>query len=342
MAIYKRGQIWYIDYYQNGRRIRDPAGPKKYMAVDLLAERKVSRYKKPIKDILFSDFAKEYAEHSKANKKSWEKELYSINGLLSAFGHNKLSQVTTREIEQYKLKRLERVSKSTVNRNMSCLKHMYQIAIQWGYINSNPAKSIKQYREIANQVRVLSPEEEIKLLNNTSEHLEPIIITALNTGMRKSELLNLKWNNIDFKDKTIYLQDSKSGESAKIPMNIDVYNALKSLKKASEYIFTFKNNKIADIKKGWYNAVKKSGIPKIRFHDLRHTFGSRLVQNGVDIVTVKELMRHKTIEMTMRYTHTLPEHKVKAVEILSKQYGHKSGQNDKSKLNLKLPKTASR
>ena len=217
MAIYKRGKIWYIDYYQNGQRVREPAGPKKYMAVDLLAERKVSRYKKPLKDILFSEFTKEYAEYSKSSKKSWKKELSHTKRLVSVFGHNKLSQVTTREIEQYRLERLKKVTKATVNRDLSCLKRMYSLAIQWEYINSNPARPVKKYREILNQMRVLSPEEEVKLLNNTPKHLEPIVVTALNTGMRKSEILNLKWSNVDFENKTIYLQDSKSGEPAKIP-----------------------------------------------------------------------------------------------------------------------------
>ena len=126
--------------------------------------------------------------------------------------------------------------------------------------------------------------------------------------MRKGEILSLKWSNVDFND----------GEIRKIPMNQKLTLTLENGKKVSksEYVFSENGNPYGDVKTGWWSALKKAKIEGFRFHDPRHTFGSRLGIAGVDIRTIQELMGHKDIKMTMRYSHPTPEHKKKAVKVL--------------------------
>jgi integrase len=160
-------------------------------------------------------------------------------------------------------------------------------------------------------------------LKAKSKHLEAIIITALNTGMRKGEILSLKWENVDFKNSYITIERSKNGEIRRIPMNKQLTTILKNvreLKRSTEYVFSNNGKPCTDIKTGWWRALRDTEITNFRFHDLRHTFGSRLGMAGVDIKTIQELMGHMDIKMTMRYSHPTPEHKRKAVEILDSSH----------------------
>jgi len=136
--------------------------------------------------------------------------------------------------------------------------------------------------------------------------------------MRKGEILSLKWTNVDFKNGVIIVEGTKNEEIRKIPMNQKLTEALEGGKKISrgEYVFSENGKPYGDVKRGWWSALKKAKIEEVRFHDLRHTFGSRLGMAGVDIRTIQELMGHKDIKMTMRYSHPTLEHKKNAVRVL--------------------------
>lgn len=166
-------------------------------------------------------------------------------------------------------------------------------------------------------MRIISYEEENKLLDACNSTLAPIIITALETGMRKGEILNLQWEHIDLKSRRIMVEETKSGKYRIIPISSVLLKVLSGIRQASDFVFHINNgNRRQSVRTAFENAVKRAGIPHIRFHDLRHTFGSRAVMGGVDLPTVKELMGHKSINMTMRYSHPTPEHKKMAVERL--------------------------
>lgn len=137
--------------------------------------------------------------------------------------------------------------------------------------------------------------------------------------MRRSEILNLKWGDINFKEGYITVRESKNNDSRTIPMNKVLIETLKSVNNNStgEYLFAHSSGEpVKSVKKGFWAALRRSGIEKCRLHDLRHTFATRLVMAGVDIVTVQELMGHKDITMTKRCSHPTPEHKKQAVERL--------------------------
>ncbi|MDH4212179.1 MAG: site-specific integrase [candidate division WOR-3 bacterium] len=156
------------------------------------------------------------------------------------------------------------------------------------------------------QLRYLQDEEIRTLLNCCADHLKPIVIMALNTGMRKGEILNLTWGDINLKTRMITIKNSKNNTSRIIPINDATYKIFISLGQqlVGQYVFSHPDGKpYRDIKDGFTAAVNRAKLSDLRFHDLRHTFASHLVMNGVPILEVQKLLGHKTLSMTLRYSH---------------------------------------
>jgi len=265
------------------------------------------------------------------------------------------------------------VSPRTVNIELSLLRRMFNLGILWDKCESNPVSTVKFYREDPPTDRVLSEDEEQRLLECSAEHIKPIIVTALNTGLRYGELINLQWQDIDFRNNYLEVRTSKTGKGRKVPMNDTVketleqlflqscvsysvrgdiyptekyqylqmvklggttvcqargrgfnsrrprhYNTPDTTDILSEYVFVYQGRPVKSIRKAFSNACTRAGVKNLRFHDLRHTFASRLVLSGVDLVTVSKLMGHSSITMTMRYSHPTPESLKNAVTSLDK------------------------
>ena len=335
MGIFKKGENYYIDYYVNGKRKREMIGPNKSLAKKALDARRGEivrgKYKLPKKKerILFEDFAKIYLDYVKGYKKSARSDGTSIRNMMSFFKGSKLNMIHPFSIETYKIKRKKQVKPASVNRELACLKHMFNMAIKWGYAEANPMREVKLFREDNERLRYLSAKEEAALIESCAPHLKPIMIFALNTGMRKGEIFHLRWKFVDLKNRLIRVEKTKNNETRIIPMNKLVYDVLMEQKRLrrSEYVFPNRQGKPYDnVKRSFSSALKRAGIHDFRFHDLRHSFASNLVMQGVDIITVKELLGHKSIKMTMRYSHLSQRHKMKAVEKLEDRedikYGH--------------------
>jgi len=303
-------------------------GPSRKIAEAVIAKRKaeiaegkfLDKRKEP-QPIKFYDFAKEYLQWARANKKpsTYRGDLSTMRRLNNEFENHIFQEITTWQIEKYKAKRKDEVKPATVNRELALLKHMYSKAIEWGKCKENPAKKVKPLKGEVKRLRFLMPDEIQKLLSNCPEHIKPIVTVALHTGMRRSELLNLNWDQVNLDQGFISILDTKNHERRDIPINQTVKTVLREMERQGDYVFCNGNgNAFTTIRKSFETALKKSGIEDFRFHDLRHTFASNLVMEGVDIMTVKELMGHKTLEMTLRYAHLAPNHKAKAVNILDR------------------------
>jgi integrase len=194
---------------------------------------------------------------------------------------------------------------------------MFNKAIEWEMMQSNPMKKVKLLKENNERLRYLSQEQIKDLYENRCDHLKPIVLTALYTGMRRGEILKLKWEDVDFDQKIIFVRNSKNGQLREIPMNNLLVNELKNIKFKSPYVFCNENRKpFGSVRKSFDSALRRAGIEDFCFHDLRHTFASHLVMSGVDLLTAKELLGHMTIKMTLRYAHLSPFHKSAAVESL--------------------------
>ena len=341
MGVRKIGLRWWLDFYQNGKRVREsvtipgkePKDVTKTEALKALAIRKAeiatgkfdivqTRKHYPFDRVVMS-FLENY---SKVNKKSDRSDVISSKALLKYFSGKELSYITTWQVDKYKSNRLKTIgkhgkliSKATVNRELAFLKTMLNYSVRRGWLAANPLTGYKLYKEKLNKLRTLNKDEFQSFYNEASELLKPILITAYYTGMRKSEILNLKWDNVNLKEGYILVEDTKNEESRIIPINKPLNDTLNSVKYTSpeENVFlNMKGEPVKEFKTAFDGALRRSGVKKFTFHDLRHTFATNLVMKRVDLTTVKELLGHKSIMMTMRYSHPTPEHKKQAVESL--------------------------
>ncbi len=325
MGVFKRGRYWWISYSYEGRTIRESTRtPEKKLAMRVLAKRQTAIFEDRF-DIheakhrpQFSDFAKEYLEtYSKINKtpQSHRRDHTSIKNLNNHFGNYRLNEIKPMLIEQYKRKRLEAGRMpATINRELACMKHMYTIAVRNEIARSNPVKMVRFLREDNVIQRVLSRSDEEKLLEFAKPSIKRVVICALETGMRLSEILNLLWKDVDMNNSTITVRKTKTGRIREIPISRRLMDVFGEIRKESSSGHVFRHSDgspIKSLKEGYKNALANSGLKakNYRFHDMRHTFATRLAESGVDVFTIKELLGHSTILTTQRYAH--PGRKVK-------------------------------
>jgi integrase len=218
-------------------------------------------------------------------------------------------------------KRKSALKTATVNRRMACLRHLFSKAKEWKIIADHPCEGVKQLRENNGRTRFLDIEECTALLDACpSPTLRHIVELALNTGMRKSEILRLKWKHINLRRGFLEILDQKNGGYSTIPLNQTLVQLFKKIPRRldSEYVFpgTKPGNPYFDLKRQFEKTVTDAKLEGVTFHTLRHTAASHMVMNGIDLTTVKEILRHKEFSTTLRYAHLSPDHKQSAVETL--------------------------
>ena len=321
---------WYLDFTFNKKRIRQFGGYTKEQARNTLAKMRIEKldeklgYKKPTQpDIGFVEFAREFIEiYSKQNKRSWGRDEIALRSLEPHFKGKTIRDIGPEFVERYKARRKAEVAPGTVNRELTFLKTMFNKAVEWGRLESSPAVNVKKFKEPNYKERILNASEMAKLLEAATNHLKPILIVALNTGMRRGEILSLKWENVNLSKRCIHIEDSKSGKSRDVPMNALVVEALSSLHQDSKYVFynPTTGGPLKNIKTAFKTACKNAEIKGLRFHDLRHTAATRMVEAMVDLVTVSKILGHSTIQMTMRYAHPTPENMRLVVDKLGEFY----------------------
>ena len=341
MSIYSRlndngKKTFYIDYYFHGKRIRESIGHNRKEAEESLAARKTDirrgeyRFQKDHK-IFFSDFALLYLNYAKINKRSWKRDEICIKNLLPSFGDLLLSRIAPADIESYKEERLKKISPPTVNRELACLRYMFTVAEQLGkFEGKNPVKEVKFLQQRQYVFYVLTKEEIQRLIHEAVDHLKPIIILALNTAMRRGELFNLRWSDIDFENRFLFIKETKSNIMRKIPMNDLVIRTLESVEKKSEFVFTSPRSgtRFTDIQYSFKRACEKAEIKDCRFHDTRHTAATHMIERGADIVTVSRILGHSDIKMTLKYCHPSDDSRLKAVDLLSLNFKDRIERSD--------------
>ena len=335
-GVYKRGNIWWIRYAgpDGYMRFESTGGASHREAQVILMQRKQEvlegkdpkRARKIKGNMLFRDLAVEYQEWA-SFQKSIKNKIYLIKNLVGSFGNVPIGQFTTMLVEQYQTKRLRSGRKpATANRDIATLSHMFTKAVDWEMVNETTLKNIRKVKllpEENQRLRYLETEEYMTLIDCCAAHLKPIVITALNTGMRKSEILKLKWNNVDLKNGFILLDKTKSGKRREIPINDTLRKTLGGIIRRIDVRYVFYDPKTGkhykNVQKSFESACRRAGINDFRFHDLRHTFASQLAMSGVDMLCLKEILGHASMKMTLRYAHLAPGHKVQAVKLLDER-----------------------
>lgn len=339
-GIYKRGDIFWISYAGlGGEIIRESTKSKKFKdAETILLERKQSirEGKQPctirIGNHPFKELAEEYSKWAE-RQRGFKQKRYVIKQLITEFTYLPLRHFNTLLIEQYQTKRLTEGKKpATINRHLATLKHIFTKAVEWDMVEEEILKRIRKVKlleENNGRLRYLSVEECQTLIESCSEHLRPIVTTALHTGMRKGEIFNLQWDsNVDLKHGFILLEKTKNGGRREIPIDATLRRTLQGIIRRLDVPYVFQHGRIGkqyrDIRDSFQRACDKADIRDFHFHDLRHTYASHLVMNGVDLTTVQWLLGHKTAAMTLRYAHLAPSHLVNAMNTLDRVLNNRS------------------
>ncbi len=315
MNLRQRNGRWYLRLWLDGSRREFATGETDYDKALLKISEIVRKATQETSrgPITFEELASEYIPYAQANKadKTASEEVIKLKGILKVFGNRKLSEITTREIESYLLKRGKDVGRATVARDLALIRYMLRKAVDWGYLKENPAQKIKSPKEPPGRTRWLRDSEKERLLDACKHSQNPflyeIVFTALNTGMRKGELQQLTWDDVDLDERVITIRKTKNNEIRHIPISkrlFPVFRDLRSKNPHWHYVFSKSDGTVyGRWDHAFQNACKLAGLKDFRFHDLRHTFGSYLGMQGENAFVIKKLMGHKTLAMTDRYTH---------------------------------------
>jgi len=315
---------YWIEYYDEfGKRRRERIGPSKAAAEqryrEVLKARTEGRYiqKDLSSKVELGDLCDWYMSLTEVKAKaSYDRDGDSIENLKRLLGkRTKIRDLTEGKVESYQRTRLgekspvhplSTVRPATVNRELSCLKSILNRAVRHGKLNENPISNVKKLQENNVRERILTQEEFERLLTQCPPHLEPIVLTAYYTGMRKSEILGLKWEEVDLEKGFIRLRGerTKSGAGRSIPLHPRVKKRLSRLAQAisSERVFLRQGNPLLDIKKGFRGACGRAGIQDFTFHDLRHCAINNLRVAGNDYIKIMSLSGHRTNSVFRRYT----------------------------------------
>ena len=332
----KKGISYGIDYYLSERRIRRIIGPDPKQAELALNElrAKAGRGESigPYGDrkIRCRDFAEEWLTYQRASvaRSSIRRYYASLKVFVAAFGDRYLGTLKPADLERYKAARAKVVKPNTLSSELMVLKYMLKLAVKWGYLSVSPAQELKkpapQYR-----LRYLIEEERERLLAACDAVTRAMMLVAGHTGLRKGELLSLRWPQVDLKANTIFLPTSKTKEPGTIHLNETVLAALKAIPRGlgSAKIFPMHLNTLYN---RFVAACAAAGITDFHWHDLRHDFASELVRRGVNLRAVQGLMRHKSLRSTGRYAHLRDDQLADAVRALDPPTRQKLGRNRKS------------
>lgn len=278
----------------------------------------------PKPSLTIRQFSEEYMTHVEAHCTTSTAKRY--RNLLDTHIRPKLGHLTLREtnpghIQRYGDLRLKDAKPATVRQEMMFVSGMFREAMKRDLIERNPLERVDKPSIDNTIVRYLDPEEEKRLLGFAPEPIRSAIIASIHSGLRDGELSKLTWADVRFRERVLVVRQTKSKRDRVVPMSRTLHDLLESLPRhiTSPYVFTSprtggKYDRFDTT--GWREAIRRAGIKNFRWHDLRHTFGSRLAQAGVPILTIKELMGHSQITVTMRYAHLAPGNLRTAVEAL--------------------------
>lgn len=299
-----------------------------------------------------------YLPWFKAHHRGHEKTTHTLSTCFEPIMSRRLVEIAGRDLEQIRTGWLNGGNRpSTANRKMGSLSGVFSRAVDWGYLEVSPLDKVKALKvDAKGRIRYLSKgeakalrealdarEERMRAERDSSnqwraerkrkpmvdlravtftDHLKPMVILSLNTGLRRGELFNLRWPDVNLQTKTITVagEGAKTIETRHIPLNAEALATLKAWKKQSEasgYVFPGQEGeRMTDVKTAWLELLKTAGIADFRWHDMRHDFASRLVMAGVPLNTVRDLLGHSDIKMTLRYAHLAPDSKAAAVELI--------------------------
>lgn len=301
MALYKRGRVYWAYVYSDGVRHAKSTGTGNLRIAEQInrefkEELELARLGRrlPTPEMSFGALAAQFI--AEGTPKTWHLDRLKL--LLPYFADMAVGRIQKDVVRKYRGYRhaQKTVSDTTVNRDLECLRHLLYWAVDEGYLAANPLRRMPLVRERRKPRMVVSVGDELLLLGAAAPHLRQIIIAALDTGMRRGELTSQRWEHIDFDRGLLSVTHSKTpeGEAREIPLTRRLRDLLAGSAQPTGLVFKFRGKPIHILKTAWKSAVQRSGIPWRRFHDLRHTFTTRLMELGVPREVRMSLTGHST------------------------------------------------
>ena len=327
-ALYLRGRTWWLDFTHQGIRhaLRLGASISRSVAKELASVNRASILRgehgigKKKRDVPFDEARKRFEAWAVANKKPGTAQAYKecMRRLSESFSGKRLSDVSPFLVEKHKQRRIQAGARVRANRELATLKAVFNRCREWKlFEGDNPVASVNMVKEPRQRLRFLEREEEARLLAECPEPLRTLVLVGTNCGLRlKSEALTLRWADVDMGRRTLTVAAAyaKSGMSRTVSLNSVILDALNRLPKRSEFVFAKPNGKPYHAIRGFREACGRAELINVTPHSTRHTFATRLVENGVDLRTVQELGGWATLSLVQRYAHVSPSRKAEAVE----------------------------
>ena len=337
MSVFKRGNVYWYEFTFRGQRIRESTGLTNKTAAQQaesirragLAEGRAGIVRREpcpkFEDFVNHDFLPWSKKQHEAHPRTHLYYRCSSNSLKEFLGKTTLDGISTGQVEKFKLARAEEVSPASTNRDLAALRSMLNYAIRQGFIARNPVAGVKFLPEGPGMMRVVSHEEQERYLAAANPLLRDVATLILETGMRPEEVFTICRENVHLDRRYLFVPKGKTRFARRnIPLTDAALKVLRRrmVKAQTAYLFPHRrdpNKPMETIQKAHEEALEGAAIqPRFRLYDLRHTFGSRSAMAGVDLATLKELMGHSNISITMRYVHPTPEHKQEALRKLER------------------------
>jgi integrase len=326
VALYKRGNVYWSYIYVDGVRHAKSTGTgnrKLAAEIDQRFKEELNLMRlgiaQPQPEMTFGALAARFL--AEGNPKPYH--LDRLKALLQYWSETPIGRITKAAAREYRAARHAQkvISDTTINRDLEALRHMLFWAVDEGLLLANPLSRVQMIRRRPTPRLVVSFEEEDKLLAAAAPHLRKIIIAALDTGMRRGEIFSQRWEHIDFARRILYVTHSKTvgGEARELPLTARLFTQLASDRLSDGLVFTYDGHAIGKIKTAWKAAIRRAKLRYFRFHDLRHTFNTRLMEAGISQDVRKVLMGHSTRgETNAIYTHVELPTKRGAIEKLER------------------------
>lgn len=262
-----------------------------------------------------ADALERYQKEVTPHKKGADRESDRLSvWLLNPLAKRSLSSLKAKDFAQYRDVRLKEVSSNTVRLELAIVSHLFTIALkEWGIPVLNPLSGIRKPKPSNSRTRRLEGDEEDRLLKackgSRNVLLYSLVVVAIETGMRLSELFRMTWQDVDLIKRLVYLSDTKNGDSRAIPLSLRAVDTLTKIPRniSNSRVFYVWPMKPDAISGAWKPALERAGITGLHFHDLRHEAASRLFEKGLNVMEVASITGHKTLQMLKRYTHLRAE-----------------------------------
>lgn len=263
-----------------------------------------------------------FLTYSQINRAVYTQDIGRVNIIFEFFDENKYADTIVRkDVDDFKLWLLNKGrSKKTINLYIGIMRVMFNLGIDNEWVQKNPFKSETEFKLDPVRRKILAPTSQPNLDAATPKYFKPVIITALNSGLRRDNIRTLKWSYIDLEFRTIEITKNKGKKHIKLPMNKTLFELFSSMERTSEYVFVnprtgtcWSNTKFGE---QWRKIREKAGLPNLKFHDLRHTVATRLLKENIPVPVVRDLLAHSDIKTTMIYNQTDSLDMMHAISVL--------------------------